>query len=115
MPYSSPICRTAFTMIDCGWPMTRTLPVKFLRTTASRMSPSIDAVDTHAEHEQVRLVAMQHSSQIAGLTAFAGDEAKILECVRKEQSKVFFAVDDAGARRQLPVPEVTGVHIPAES
>ena len=43
MPYSSPICRTAFTMIELGWPMTRTLPSKFLRTSVSGIS-RLDAV-----------------------------------------------------------------------
>ena len=66
----------------------------------------IDAVDTYAEHDQVRLLRLQHACQIAGLTAFAGHEAEILESVGKEQTKVLFAVDDAGSGRQLPMPEV---------
>ena len=66
----------------------------------------IDPVDTHAEHDQVRLLRLQHACQIAGLTAFAGHEAEILESVGKEQSQVLFAVDDAGSRCQFPVPEV---------
>jgi hypothetical protein len=44
----------------------------------------IDAVDTHAEHDQVRLLRLQHARQFAGLTAFAGHEAEILERVGKE-------------------------------
>jgi hypothetical protein len=66
----------------------------------------IDPVDTYAEHDQVRLLRLQHGCQIAGLTAFAGDEAEILESVGKEQTKVLFAVDDAGPGRQPPVPEM---------
>ena len=74
----------------------------------------LDPVGAHTEHEQIRLVDVKHAGQVAGLTAFAGDESKIIECVRQEQSKVFLAVDDAGARRQLAVPERTGVHIPVK-
>ena len=86
--------------------MTRTLPPKFLADNDLENFADIDAVDTHAEHDQVRLLGLQHACQIAGLTAFAGHEAEILESVGKEQTKVLFAVDDAGPRRQLPMPEV---------
>ena len=44
----------------------------------------LDPVGAHTEHEQIRLVDIKHSGQVAGLTAFAGDESKILECVGKE-------------------------------
>jgi hypothetical protein len=85
--------------------MTRTLPPKFFRTMALENFADIDPVDAHAEHDQVRLLRLQHAGQIAGLTAFAGDEAEILERVGKKQAKVLFAVDDAGSRRQLSMPE----------
>jgi hypothetical protein len=71
----------------------------------------IDAVDTYAEHDQARLLRLQHACQIASLTAFAGHEAEILESVGKEQTKVLFAVDDAGSGRQLPMPEVSCARI----
>jgi hypothetical protein len=71
----------------------------------------IDAVDTHAEYDQVRLLRLQHARQVAGLTAFAGHEAEILESVGKEQTKVLFAVDDAGSGRKLPMPEVSCARI----
>ena len=66
----------------------------------------IDAVDAHAEHDQVRLLRLQHACQIAGLTAFAGHEAEILERVGKKQAKVLLAIDDAGSGRQLSMPEI---------
>jgi hypothetical protein len=74
----------------------------------------IDPVDTYAEHDQVRLLGLQDACQIAGLTAFTGDEAEILESVGKEQSKVLFAVDHACSGRQLPVPEVRCAYIPVK-
>src|SRR5207237_10698626 len=74
----------------------------------------IDPVDTYAEHDQVRLLRLQYARQIAGLTAFAGHEAEILESVGKEQTKVLFAVDDAGSGRQLPVPEMSCARIIAK-
>ena len=74
----------------------------------------IDPVDTHAEHDQVGLLGLQEACQIAGLTAFAGHEAEILERVGKEQTKVLFAVDDAGPGRQLPMPEMRCARMFAE-
>src|SRR5205823_11404503 len=74
----------------------------------------IEPVDTYAEHDQVRLLRLQYARQIAGLTAFAGHEAEILESVGKEQTKVLFAVDDAGSGRQLPVPEMRCARILAK-
>ena len=106
MPYSSPICLTAFTIIESRLTDDENLAAEVFPDHDLENFADLDPVDTHAEHDQVRLLGVQHSGQIAGLTAFAGDETEILERVGKEHSKVFFAVDDAGARRQLPMPEM---------
>src|SRR5262249_15618828 len=42
------------------------------------------------------------------LCTFARDEAEIFKCIGKEGAKVFLAARDAGARRQLPLPEPAG-------
>ena len=74
-------------------------------TSVSRISPtSIPLTDTPST-TQVRLLRVQHPGQIAGLTAFAGDEAEILESVGEEGSKVLLAVGDAGPRHHLSMPE----------
>jgi hypothetical protein len=45
------------------------------------------------------------------VSAFAGDETKILKSVSKEDSKVFFAIGDAGARHHLSMPEAAGARV----
>ena len=86
--------------------MTRTLPPKFLRTITSRISPTLIPSTHTLSTIRSGWLACSNARQIAGLTAFAGHEAEILESVGKEQSEVLFAVDDAGSGRQLPMPEV---------
>jgi hypothetical protein len=53
----------------------------------------VDPVDGHPEH------------QVAGPTAFAGDETEILERFGKECSQMLLAVGNAGPRHHLAMPE----------
>ena len=101
-------------MIEFGLTDDEDLAAEILADNDLENFADIDPVDTHAEHDQVRLLGLQHACQIASLTAFAGDEAEILERVGKEQTKVLFAVDDAGSGRQLPMPEVRCARMFAE-
>jgi hypothetical protein len=48
---------------------------------------------------------VENSGQLAGVAAFAGDEAEILESVGKKGAKVLFAVGDTGSRRHLSMTE----------
>jgi len=54
---------------------------------------------------------VQHRSQLSGLTAFAGDETKILESIGKEGTKVLFAIGDASAGHDLSVAEACGSRV----
>ena len=88
IPYSSPICRTAFTIIDSGWPMTRTLPLKCFLTRISRMLPTSSRRKTR-RGRRGRVVARPECGQFTGLAAFAGDETKILESIGKKGPRCF--------------------------
>jgi len=51
----------------------------------------IDPVDTHAEHDQVGLVGLQHARQIAGLTAFRrSTKPRSSRASERKQTKVLF-------------------------
>ncbi len=76
MLYSSPIWRTALTMMESGCPMTRTSPrIVLLLTKVSRiLLTSMPSTETPSTRRSGRSASSTVSSS-SGLAAFAGDEA----------------------------------------
>ena len=64
-------------------------------------TPGLESIDRHSDNDEIRKMNGEYLFQVAGLRAFAGDEAEIFKDVGEERSKMLLAVRNAYAWHHL--------------
>ena len=107
MPYSSPICCTAWTKIDSRADR-ENLAGELPAHKGFKNLACLDTIDRDAENNEIRKLGLEYRPQFVGLGAFAGYQTEIFQHVGEKCADVLLAVGDASPRRHLPPPKRCG-------